>query len=498
MNNTIYSIMEEKEIEHISFGGISLDQVENKEIILYYLDHSTCVVCLKIVRNPVECEKCESLFCKDCYESLKILKIKEDCNTEPVKANKFLREVLSKLRVTCYFCKKHNIEYDNFTKHLHDCSSSSSEHVFRDEYIKKIKEKEENIASLEEDLILASKSHGINEKYFFNNLTDKEIREKVLTFNLTPGEKLDLYSATLEGNLIKFKQLINEKHYPIFEEVSAKGYFWTPLHYAMHYGKFDIIQFILKYSEKIDMLNYIIRSKSDDNRCPLLCLIRSNSIKINEKNDLLEKIIVSFPKIYISQAVINECKARKISENILKKLIIMSDSYNKNTLSSFLPKISDFDPKLTDIQIREKLLTVSLNSEQKMALYNATIEGNINKLKSLIIENKYPIFEEVSAKGYFWTVLHYAMHYGKLDVILFLLKLTETKNVLNLSIRLKSNDNRCPLVCLLRSNSLNINLKIDILDKILSQFPSIYISADVIKEAKLKGVEKVLQKHNKM
>ncbi len=490
--------MVDKESEFLSFGGISLNQIENKDIIMFYLDHSTCVVCLKVVRNPVECEKCESLFCKDCYESLKIMKIKEDCNTEPVKANKFLREVLSKLRITCLFCKKENIEYDNFSKHLQECSTSTNQHVFRDEYIKKIKEKEVKISTLEEDLIFASKNHGVNEKHFFNNLTDKEIREKVLTFNLAPGEKLDLYNATLEGNIVKFRQLINEKHYPIFEEVSAKGYFWTPLHYAMHYGKFDIIHFILKNSEKTDTLNYVIRSKSDDNRCPLLCLIRSNSIKLNEKNDLLERIINSFPKLYISQGVITECKARKISENILKKLVFMSESYNKNTLSNFLPKGKDFDPKMNDTHIREKLLTFSLNSEQKMALYNATIEGNINKLKSLINDNNYPLFEEVSAKGYFWTSLHYAMHYGKLDVVLFILKQSEAKNILNLAIRLKSNDNRCPLVCLMRSNSLNINLKIDILDKVLSIFPHIYVSPDVIKEAKLKGMDKILHKHNKL
>jgi len=131
-----------------------------------------------------------------------------------------------------------------------------------------------------------------------------------------------------------------------------------------------------------------------------------------------------------------------------------------------------------------------------MEIYNATVEGNVNKLRNLVNDLKYPLFEEISAKGYFWTSLHYAMHYGKYDVISYILKYAESKNVLNLVIRSKSNDNRCPITCLIRSSSIAPNVKIEIMDKILTEFKHLYVSADVVKEAKSKGVEKALVKHN--
>ena len=439
----------------LSFGGINLHQIENWDLISHYIESSKCPVCLKIVRNPVECEKCDTYYCKDCYDSIKILKIKENCNSEPVKANKFIRNILSKLKITCEYCKKQNIEYDNYTKHLIECSKSTNLHSLRDELIKNIKEKQDEINSLEHDLVTSANNKGINEKSFFNQMSDKSIREKILTFKLTPSEKSELYNATIEGNLSKFKSLVIDQKYPMFEEISVKGYLWTPIHYAMHYGKFEIINFIFKESEKLNNLNYIIRCKSDDNRCPLLCLVRSNSIKLNEKNEILEKILQNFPNLFISQEVINESILKKISDSIIKKLKIFHEKYYKNSITNFYPKEKDIYSKLNDGQVREKIMTFNLSSEQKMALYNATISGDVTKLKSLVYDSQYPLFEEISAKGYFWTALHYAMHYGKIDLITFILSYAEGKNVLNLIIRCKSNDNRCPLLCLLKTTSVS-------------------------------------------
>ena len=47
-----------------------------------------------------------------------------------------------------------------------------------------------------------------------------------------------------------------------------------------------------------------------------------------------------------------------------------------------------------------------------MELYNASTKGNLDNLKELLIEKGYSITEEVSKEGHFWTVLHYATHYG--------------------------------------------------------------------------------------
>ena len=67
--------MERKEINFV-YGGIKSCLIENPEKIQSYIDYCVCIVCLKILRNPVECEICDSNFCFDCLESLKILKLK--------------------------------------------------------------------------------------------------------------------------------------------------------------------------------------------------------------------------------------------------------------------------------------------------------------------------------------------------------------------------------------------------------------------------------------
>eukprot|EP00340_Litonotus_pictus_P002868 CAMPEP_0170531812 /NCGR_PEP_ID=MMETSP0209-20121228/65352_1 /TAXON_ID=665100 ORGANISM="Litonotus pictus, Strain P1" /NCGR_SAMPLE_ID=MMETSP0209 /ASSEMBLY_ACC=CAM_ASM_000301 /LENGTH=113 /DNA_ID=CAMNT_0010826949 /DNA_START=605 /DNA_END=943 /DNA_ORIENTATION=+ len=86
----------------------------------------------------------------------------------------------------------------------------------------------------------------------------------------------------------------------------------------------------------------------------------------------------------------------------------------------------------------------SISSTQKMELYNATIDGELDQFKSLILEKKYPIFEEVSAANFKWTSLHYAMHYGQESVIFFILDYLNKKNCLDSGISSKSSDGRCP------------------------------------------------------
>jgi hypothetical protein len=47
-----------------------------------------------------------------------------------------------------------------------------------------------------------------------------------------------------------------------------------------------------------------------------------------------------------------------------------------------------------------------------MEMYNSCVTGDIKDLTN-IISKKYSLVEEVSQAGHFWTMLHYASHYGK-------------------------------------------------------------------------------------
>lgn len=103
--------------------------------------------------------------------------------------------------------------------------------------------------------------------------------------------------------------------------------------------------------------------------------------------------------------------------------------------------------------MRKQFLTNSLNTSQKMELYNCAINGNLDNLQSLIQDKNYPLMEECSAAGYFWTVMHYAAHYGFSNVIEFILEHfhndTDFKNIVNL----QSNLGQSPLFIGLNSSS---------------------------------------------
>ena len=92
-----------------------------------------------------------------------------------------------------------------------------------------------------------------------------------------------------------FKSLITgsggKKNYPIFEELSQKQFYWTALHYAMHYGCWDIIKFIFEFLYPLNLVNIALDLKTRDLRCPLLCLLQSNSITREKKKEIFEKII---------------------------------------------------------------------------------------------------------------------------------------------------------------------------------------------------------------
>jgi hypothetical protein len=52
-----------------------------------------------------------------------------------------------------------------------------------------------------------------------------------------------------------------------------------------------------------------------------------------------------------------------------------------------------------------------------MELYNSSTKGNLDELKNIVTNKKYSLVEEVSKAGYYWTVFHYASHYGHTKVL---------------------------------------------------------------------------------
>ena len=132
---------------------------------------------------------------------------------------------------------------------------------------------------------------------------------------------MKLYNSTVSGNLDEYKKYIyginSGKPYSIFEEVSAPGYKWTTFHYAMHYGKWEIIKFIFEYLIDLNLLDKALNIKSKDNICPLLCLLRSKVLNIEEKRIIFSNIIENFD-IPFSKEVKEELYNRKMQDLLNK------------------------------------------------------------------------------------------------------------------------------------------------------------------------------------
>lgn len=85
-------------------------------------------------------------------------------------------------------------------------------------------------------------------------------------------------------------------------------------------------------------------------------------------------------------------------------------------LLSYNRRPTTFDKDLAKDR-QNKYIKNELISSQKMELYDCGVKGDLNNLKNIVENKKYNLSEECSANGYYWTVMHYASHYGYVDII---------------------------------------------------------------------------------
>jgi hypothetical protein len=311
-------------VDRFTGSGINEDLVENFEELKEMIKSLYCCICLDIVKSPFECENCESLYCEDCWDVMKIAgkKCVINCTAQVKKANKFVLDMLGKLKIRCDICGKKGIDYDIYIKHMEACQINKKISSI-EELTKILKEKEVKVEELTYELENL-KMHGNKYKSVFgetpydvSSMTKEQLRSNLMTFSLPINQKMELYNAAVEGKMEDFKNMISNKRYPILEEVSAHNYFWTPLHYAMHYGQTDIIMFSMECLKTSGIIDLAIKLQSDDGRCPLLCLLRSNSLNSEKKKNILEKILSKY-SFDITDEVRKEMRNRDM-ESILKK-----------------------------------------------------------------------------------------------------------------------------------------------------------------------------------
>jgi len=129
---------------------------------------------------------------------------------------------------------------------------------------------------------------------------------------------------------------------------------------------------------------------------------------------------------------------------------------------SYYERCKIYDPDRAE-KIRKLYLTNNLTNNQKMELYNSSINGNVDALKNLVENKKYNLMEECSASGYFWTVLHYASHYGHINIINFILDYHQNnQNKLDI-LNMQSNLGLSPLLISI-NNSGSIDKKKQVIE----------------------------------
>ena len=62
-------------------------------------------------------------------------------------------------------------------------------------------------------------------------------------------EKMELYTSSTKGKLEELRDALEnpEKQFSITEEISKSGYYWTVLHYASHYGHYEVLIFLIEF-----------------------------------------------------------------------------------------------------------------------------------------------------------------------------------------------------------------------------------------------------------
>jgi hypothetical protein len=303
-------------------SGINEEYIENydsfSENILASLE---CPICAGIVNNPYECKNCQTIYCQECWKQLEISNkgcVMRCKNPKVEKANKFVFGLLEKFLLKCPLCQTGSLNYQKFLQHF-GCCIIANKYGTIEELTKLEKEKDEEIEKLKHDIEkLKTNSYQIETKY-----TQEELRKELITSKLDVNSKMILYQAAVKGELNDFKKLI-DRGYPLLEEVSAANFYWTPLHYAMHYGKMEIAFYILDLLKQQGKYRMAMELESNDKRTPVLCLLKSNALSLSDKKEYFTRLIQRYD-IYPDERTIREIKNRNL-EDIYKKY---QGSYNK-------------------------------------------------------------------------------------------------------------------------------------------------------------------------
>jgi ankyrin repeat protein len=114
----------------------------------------------------------------------------------------------------------------------------------------------------------------------YNKELAERRRQQFLTMQHNIKEKMELYTSSTKGKIDELKEVLTNKKYSVTEEISKSGYFWTVLHYASHYGHYEVLSYLIDFLEDHPEKFEIFNMQTTEGKTPLFCAILSGDIKI--------------------------------------------------------------------------------------------------------------------------------------------------------------------------------------------------------------------------
>jgi len=214
-NSNINNINNNSDIKDLSSQQSSIkdiikyDYVENQD---HYL---CCEICCCILHEPVECYRCESSICKNCYIFLGSNKKCPFCCYQrfKVKSNKLLRNLLSELQIYCPTpgCEV-IVSYGEFITHFNYCKRKT-------EKIKKRKKNKEVLISLNELNKLTEQKKQMSKLELINEL---EKKDEFVTLYYNEKNKLELVIKDKNKELEKKNKELEKKNKELEKELARK------------------------------------------------------------------------------------------------------------------------------------------------------------------------------------------------------------------------------------------------------------------------------------
>lgn len=102
---------------------------------------------------------------------------------------------------------------------------------------------------------------------------------------------MELYTSSTKGKIEDLKLVLEdkEKAYSVTEEISKSGYYWTVLHYASHYGHYDILIYLIEFLQNHPDKYEIFNMQTTEGKTPLFCAVLSGDIKqLSDKQRIIK------------------------------------------------------------------------------------------------------------------------------------------------------------------------------------------------------------------